>query len=370
MVVLSNFQAKYVPLVCVSLAIITIGVCYVLATSAGHTPPFPHTDITHCARYAPESFIFRIGMLPSSTGMILLWFLAGSWINYVAPHDHMSTPGRQLECILGYIASCCLIISSSVLESNGTTAWPIHVFCASSFFVLSIVAQSIVTVKLLMARHNPHLSEERRQAVSDTSVTVRCVISALQIIGVLLDISLGFINAPSWSSKALEWILTTFIVGYHIMFYFDWGQCNLGVGGVINEKTSSSSNSHEMLNRYPRNNPDHAETEPDQEASAPVPATTVQLEQPHSHQPSPYPHHPRNEFPEYPQRVPAPVNPRYASPASYRTNSRISDHGHRISRAQPYANYQPHHQPVYHVPHRSDLDAEFEEVQRMMYPRQ
>lgn len=359
---LSHFPAKLVPLVSCVIAASTIGICYFLATSAGHTPPFPHTDITHCALYAPERFIFRVGMLTASTFMMLLWYLMGAWTSFVAPSRHDINPGLQLESILGYIASWCLIISSAVLESDGTTMWPLHVFCASSFFILSIVAQVIVTVKVIAAYRNADTPIDSRSALSGSSVTARAIVTCLQIIGLLIDLSLGFINAPSSSAKALEWILTGLIIAYHMIAYFDWQKCNLAVGAVL--VAPSSFNSYQRPSApHQAEPPMNADTDTNSASEPLAPSQDQprrlrrqsslrfyagqQRSTPSVHVDSPYvrtnyamqpgfPHYPHEHAPQegnvYPQT--------------------------HYSRAQP--------QPVYHIPrHGSSLDAEFEEIQRL-----
>ena len=105
----SNEQLKLLPIIASALAVATIVTCYVLATSAGHTPAFPNTDITHCALkgsfsllhflfavqhdlalLAPERYIFRIGMIPTCVILATVWYFIFWWVTGIENCSQLS----------------------------------------------------------------------------------------------------------------------------------------------------------------------------------------------------------------------------------------------------------------------------------------
>lgn len=182
----------WIPIVSSGLASVTIMVCYILAVRAGHVEPFPNTDITHCARYAPESFVFRMGLIPSCMIIAYMWYIIG------AIHHPTQLPHTTY---VGGLGAMLLIVASSVLESDGTTMWPLHVVCASSFFLLTIYSQCFVTL---------------REYPEDWS---KIAINGMQILLLLFDLVCGIFKLNSAYTKAVEWFLVGLIMLYFITFY-------------------------------------------------------------------------------------------------------------------------------------------------------
>ncbi|EFC47420.1 hypothetical protein NAEGRDRAFT_57275 [Naegleria gruberi] len=173
--ILSSIPAQYFPLTIVIGTISTIATTYTLSTSQGHTKPFPYTDITHTARFTPERYVFRVGMLAMAVVMAWNWNLLYTWLRNVQQqidtlqkrvklikehneHSHsvlntilmMNPPSNHLLNIIWYLgigASVAITISSMCITSNSDMPWTMHVIAASSFFIFCLVAQGITTYK-------------------------------------------------------------------------------------------------------------------------------------------------------------------------------------------------------------------------------
>src|SRR3989338_875583 len=185
--VVGSFSGAAVPLVGASLAVATRGACAARAFGRGHVT-WP-ADITHCARGYPEKFVFRAGLIPACVLIgYMFWMLekylmgeselVAAKMSAAVPHGYANT----LVGTLGMIAAACLIVSSSVIEDDGTTPWALHSVCASSFFLLAVIAQIVATSKLLQLRLS------YAAGVSSSSVFFKLTLNALCIAALLLDI--------------------------------------------------------------------------------------------------------------------------------------------------------------------------------------
>eukprot|EP01095_Lingulamoeba_sp_RSL-Kostka_P004124 TRINITY_DN15214_c0_g1_i1.p1 TRINITY_DN15214_c0_g1~~TRINITY_DN15214_c0_g1_i1.p1 ORF type:complete len:268 (+),score=73.07 TRINITY_DN15214_c0_g1_i1:35-838(+) len=216
-----KLHTHLVPFYSALLALGTIAICYVFAVSLGHVQPWPNTDITHCGIQSPERYFFRIGMIPACVFLMFSWYLVRSWIRaqdkYVAQieSNKCCATYEGTAFVLGFIGSWCLVVSSSVLEQDDTR-WTIHVFCATTFFILTVVAQLLVSIKLSqMIRYNGTLMPR-------ASAIIKLACNALCVILLLLDAYLGIVGGPSSYSDAIEWFLVGLMMIYFMTFSWDW----------------------------------------------------------------------------------------------------------------------------------------------------
>jgi len=240
-----NLYSSFIAVAAATLAISTIALCYTVAVSKGDVEPFPNTDITHCALHAPERYFFRIGMLPACTVMIYMWWVCMNWVTAIdGLVDYQGVPesgswavrllaavstckcctsAQSVAFVLGSLGAMCLIVASSVLEAdNGDdceTLWTIHIFCASTFFLLTILAQAIITVKLKIVSlyYFPAV-------ISYASMSFKVLLSALAVGFLLVDALISTLSAPSQYTNALEWIEVAFICAYFFTFAADWSK--------------------------------------------------------------------------------------------------------------------------------------------------
>lgn len=243
----SNEQLKLLPIIASALAVATIVTCYVLATSAGHTPAFPNTDITHCALKAPERYIFRIGMIPTCVILATVWYFIFWWVTGIENCSQLSALKAKRGCCttlegasfrLGVVGSLCLLVASSVLESHNTV-WSVHVAGATSFFILTILAQVLVTVKLC------HLNREIPGVCAYSSLAAKIIICTLAVLLLIADLAFGIFKLPSSYSNAAEWILVLFILSFNFTLYDDWKKSMFGVATTLPD-THIASASHQL----------------------------------------------------------------------------------------------------------------------------
>jgi len=214
-------HAQFLPLFSGFLAIVTILVCYTLAVLSGHTAPFPNTDITHCALGYPERFVFRIGMIPSMCGMVAFWFLVYGWIVTEETRQNITNSSNLKILQFGVLGAICLIIASSVLESDGSTQWTIHIIFAVSFFLFTTIAQVLTSKRLGQLRKiNTSLLTE-----SSYNVKLTCNLTATIIL--FADILFSIVGGQSWMLNVCEWTLTFIILIYTFTFYNDFRKNNI-----------------------------------------------------------------------------------------------------------------------------------------------
>ena len=124
---LSSTPSWIFPFIIVVGAIATIATTYTLSYSEGHTPAFPYTDITHTARYSPEKYVFRVGMLWMSVVMAWNWHIVGTWLNYYQRlsnrysndvHSESSNSLINSSVYLGWISCVAITISSMCITSG------------------------------------------------------------------------------------------------------------------------------------------------------------------------------------------------------------------------------------------------------------
>ncbi|KAG2379564.1 hypothetical protein C9374_006681 [Naegleria lovaniensis] len=175
--ILNSVPSQYFPLSIVLGTVATIATTYTLSTYQGHTQPFPYTDITHTARFTPERYIFRVGMLWMAVVMAWNWNILFNWLwnvnesirnvsyklDYIKTRHHEddhaatndpippapSTTHHILHMIfyLGLASCVSITISSMCITSNSDMPWTLHVIGASSFFVFCLIAQTLTTYK-------------------------------------------------------------------------------------------------------------------------------------------------------------------------------------------------------------------------------
>jgi hypothetical protein len=133
-------RASFFVSLAVMLALGTITTTYTISAVILRQVPMWLTDITHSAMYVPTKFIFRIGMIPACCFMMLVWSAVGTMLK-----DY----GGKVIRTLGIVSCCFLILSSSVIEGDGTTPWAVHIFGATGYFIISIITHSLVVAHLV-----------------------------------------------------------------------------------------------------------------------------------------------------------------------------------------------------------------------------
>lgn len=212
------------------LAPVTILSCYAFAVYYGHVEPWPHTDISHCAVHAPEKFIFRIGMIPTCCGIALIWYFTSRWVSALRAKVFGVTQTRwdmfsvgNVTAIMGAVGAALLIVASAVLESDASALWGLHSFCASTFFALSIIAQSAVTIELYLL--SSALSKQQQEGQTKWGwkykyLWIKALINIVSFTMLLLD---AFVfHQRTVIDNIFEWSMVSLIITYHGTYIYDW----------------------------------------------------------------------------------------------------------------------------------------------------
>eukprot|EP00297_Palpitomonas_bilix_P006583 CAMPEP_0113884722 /NCGR_PEP_ID=MMETSP0780_2-20120614/10453_1 /TAXON_ID=652834 /ORGANISM="Palpitomonas bilix" /LENGTH=408 /DNA_ID=CAMNT_0000872449 /DNA_START=48 /DNA_END=1274 /DNA_ORIENTATION=- /assembly_acc=CAM_ASM_000599 len=221
-------KLQWLPVIAAVTATTLIFVDYITAASLHHVPWwFP--DITHCARYAPERYFFRAVMIPCCIGIAVVWMLVHDfsansrnlWLSGKGlPRQSVRGCGqrRTWAMWLGVVGAVCLIIASSVLESDGSTLWVIHTVGASSFFALNLIGQLLTTIDF------SKMHKDGCPGVGKASVRAKIAITSVQLSLAALDGLLAAVGAPSAWGNLMEWLLTFSIIAYNITYKLDFEQ--------------------------------------------------------------------------------------------------------------------------------------------------
>ena len=110
----SNLLA--LPLWAAVVPLVTVNVCYVVAISLDHLPAcIPYltgcTSVSSTGRIAPESLIFRAGMLPSALIVVLFWHRCSTFLRV----GGQSGSRHVTLQVLGVIAALSLVIYAVTL---------------------------------------------------------------------------------------------------------------------------------------------------------------------------------------------------------------------------------------------------------------
>lgn len=227
-----RFPVFLLPIAASVLAGLTIIICYVIAVQNGDVEPFPDTDITHCAKYAPESFIFRVGIIPACVLLMVGYLLMHQWVRGQELINDGHTPRRKccisltsIACLCGSAGAVFLIVSSAVIEPDDTP-WTLHIAFAIAFFVCSAVSQLLITFKLCLL-YNEYPSNS---LTSIWSLAIKVICNGCLLMFLGLFVGADFLKSklildPLQTTElknAMEWMLVADILLYSMTFALDW----------------------------------------------------------------------------------------------------------------------------------------------------
>lgn len=187
-------------------------ITYLVAAWQGHVPwCFPPiqgcTDITHTGLNPPESYIFRMGLIPIATFMGFLFYFFKEWLEALA-----GGPSRnaRIAFYLAVASSVCLVAGTSFIQGSAQTHWTLHTIFASLFFVLMLISQILYTY------------EERRlrPGTEKTASRIRLGANLVQIF-LLLMILFQLITGIGITGSAFEWLLTFSFIAWYAAFLFE-----------------------------------------------------------------------------------------------------------------------------------------------------
>lgn len=242
---IASTPSSVFPGIIVTCAPTIIAICYTMSYSQGHTQAFPYTDITHTARYAPERYLFRIGLIVLGAVMFWNWHIVYYWLSFTQQQasaqeerkmsvnrrsnnnkvsrksSHGGTGMISTISYLGYIGCFAIAVSSACISSNSDMPWTTHVIAATSFFILTLVAQVLTTMKCYELYYR--LDEQARNRFMNIySLYSKLGVSFLSIAVLLFNLVAQMLKMPVWTGNACEWILTLLILFYNASFCSDW----------------------------------------------------------------------------------------------------------------------------------------------------
>lgn len=213
-------KASHIPILSAVLALGTIIICYLVSVLV-LKKPWWLLDITHYSYDVPSSFIFRAGMIPACVLIAFNWMIVRAWLTAIGAKKTWFT-------LVGMVAGGCLIVSSS-MENGNQTNWTIHVICASSFFLLTLVAILFTTKEMhsMRGQGNPNINERLLE--------IRIIFCYIGL-GVAVFALTGRFILPgrSWVGPLGEWMGTFLVIGYISLFHFDWKNENVTVQASVN----------------------------------------------------------------------------------------------------------------------------------------
>ena len=210
-----------------TLAMFTIGLCYLLAVTAGHVPsciPFIHgcTAITSTSVLYPEGYFFRAGLISAAVLICLWWYCMRSFLRGLFQEGAQGRWNIWLKTlfITSILASILLIISIAVMgpemddSKSHKLEWQIHAVCAVLFFLITTINQVLVTRALQLGMQG---AGHRLP-----SLRIKQLINLLQVFFLVWLFSTLVAELSRESVNIIEWWLALLSSLYILSSYWDW----------------------------------------------------------------------------------------------------------------------------------------------------
>lgn len=138
---LGEFPAYLFPLLAFASGASSIIICYYISQYLGHEKPFPDTWISATAQHYPEFVFFRVGTITGAVFLLLSHVLSYFWMfqSAIASGYNIRKYYPAVATVLGIAASLFLMGSTATIDT-GIHNTNLHVLCASSFFIFSILS--------------------------------------------------------------------------------------------------------------------------------------------------------------------------------------------------------------------------------------
>ncbi|MBL8224586.1 MAG: hypothetical protein JNM50_04585 [Chromatiales bacterium] len=192
---------------CLLLPVVTVHACYAIAVGQGHLPLCVTylqgcTSISATGRYGAAYFLFKGGILPTTTLLAAFWWLAGTWLRALG--DTAATRQRWMLG-LGLTGAAFLAIYAVALGHKGEVYNLMRRFGVTVYFGTSYLAA------LLLVDRAWHCAE----------VPLRLRRALLAVVTVLLVLGLGSIPVSNFVAdkdpieNAIEWVFTLLLFGFY-----------------------------------------------------------------------------------------------------------------------------------------------------------
>ncbi len=227
-----------VPLVAALMPAVTIHLCFVLAASHGHVPWCnPYWDscvsISATGRQSPESYVFRGLMIPTGVVFMVYWLLAHAWLKALGSGRSAL---RHAVLVLGVAGAAGLIWYTTVLGSEGRVFFIQRRAGVTSFYIMTVLAQCLLTVEVLALA---------RRGTTGVSRAVRRLMAALALVIVVAGLVSLVLSAavPAFDrvEDAFEWWITVLILGHALVTHRAWAQS--GFAARFGARSTTHANS-------------------------------------------------------------------------------------------------------------------------------
>lgn len=126
------------------LPLLTINICYLIAIGADHLPAcVPYisgcTSVSSTGRFAPESLVFKTGMLPSTVIIVLFWYRCSKFLE-VGGQPRSRIIALRL---LGIIAALSLTLYAVTLSMRGDEYRLLRRIGTNGFALCSFMSQAM-----------------------------------------------------------------------------------------------------------------------------------------------------------------------------------------------------------------------------------
>lgn len=222
---LGSFSASLFPLVSFFSAASSIILVYWISQELGQEKPFPHTWISATAGHYPGYIIFRMGTIMGAVFIMLSHLMGYFWLLQTS-YDcvcniHSLQPG--FGCVLG-IAGAMFLTASTALIDTGKHSTQWHVFCAVTFFILSVLSvwyHTLVSIYLRVVAKGGSL----------ISVAIKSFLSLLLVFQVALQILYASENTDRLNNtigNILEYTITFSILSFFLVWGWDLRKYKMG----------------------------------------------------------------------------------------------------------------------------------------------
>lgn len=194
------------------LIIPTLPIIYYISQYYGHEPPFPKCWISGCAGHYPEFVFFRIATISGSLFVILGWLTNHFYLKSISREKtfRIETYHPEVAMILGMMGGMLLMGSTANIDTGKRNQkW--HTFCASRFFIFTLLAQIYNTVIYCIVY-------SKIKTVSLSNIYFKLVIFAAILLQLFISYEYGAsefeVEGGEVNSIAviLEWTLTITVI--------------------------------------------------------------------------------------------------------------------------------------------------------------
>lgn len=182
---IGEFSSSVFFKLCSYVIIATLFIIYFISQLLGHEPPFPNCWISGCAGHYPEFVFFRVATISGSVLVMLGWMTNHFYLKSITREAafRLEAYRPEIAMVLGMIGAMLLMGSTANIDTGKThPKW--HTFCASKFFIFTLIAQMYNTVVYMLVR-------SKIGKISQANNLFKIVLLSLLVLQLLISIKYG-----------------------------------------------------------------------------------------------------------------------------------------------------------------------------------